>query len=141
MSNAAPADRIPEGWIERRGAVFDRFIGPFYYPPAGSYARCGFLADERHANTRGGVHGGMVAAAFDLAFGNAGWDAADQTPCATIEMSMHFVSAMALGEFGVFDTEVVRKTRSLVFLRSTLHVAGRVIASGQGVMKILRERS
>lgn len=130
---------IPAGWIERRGAPFDRYVGPFYYPPTGGYARCGFLADERHANTRGGLHGGMISAAFDLAFGNAAWEAAGERPCATIEMSMHFVSAMALGEFGIFDTEVVRATNSLIFLRTTLRVGERTVATGQGVFKILRD--
>lgn len=133
-----PTDAVPAGWAEGRGAAFDRFVGPFYYPPGGGHLRCGFLTDERHANTRDGVHGGMISAAFDLAFGNAAWEAAGEIPCATIEINMHFVGAMALGEFGIFETEVVRVTGSFVFLRTTLSVGDRTIASGQGVFKILR---
>ncbi len=141
MSDKANSQAIPEGWIERRGATFDRFIGPFYYPPVGGYGRCGFLADERHANTRDGVHGGMISAAFDLAFGNAAWEAAGENPIATIEMNMHFIGPIALGEFAIFDTEVVQTTGSMVFLRTTLRVGERVVASGQGVFKKLRQPS
>lgn len=129
---------VPEGWRERRGAPFDRFVGPFYYPPEDSYLRCGFLADVRHANTRDGVHGGMIAAAFDLAFGNAAWEAAGERPIATVSMTMNFTGPMALGEFAIFDTEVVQQTGSMVFLRTTLRVGDRVIASGQGVFRKLR---
>lgn len=138
MKEAAPFGKVPAGWVEKRSAPFDRYVGPFYFPEDEGYSRCGFLADERHANTRDLVHGGMISCAFDLAMGSAAFEAAGDIPCTTIDVSTQFVSAMKLGEFGIFESETVRVTKSLVFLRATLLCGGRVVAVGQGVWKILR---
>lgn len=136
MSQAA----VPEGWVVRPGKAFSTFVGPFYQRAGGDARRCGFVADERHGNKRGVVHGGMLATAFDVALGNASWDAAGQKPCATVQLNVHFMGAMQLGDFAEIAADVVRVTRSLVFLRGTMTVGERVIASADGVWKILQWR-
>ncbi len=77
---------IPTGWVPGRGSPFDRYIGPFYYPPGSSMDECGFITDERHSNTRGVVHGAMISPAFDLALGNASWAAAGKCACTTVQL-------------------------------------------------------
>ena len=131
---------VPEGWVLRPTKAFGTHVGPFYKPIEGDDTLCGFLADERHGNKRGVVHGGMLATAFDVALGNASWVAAGQKPCATVQLNIHFVGALQLGEFAQMQAEVVRATRSLVFLRGTMTVDGRVIATADGVWKILAWR-
>jgi len=54
---------IPEGWVQRSGKAFRTHVGPFYCPPGDDKQGFGFLADERHGNKRGVVHGGMLATA------------------------------------------------------------------------------
>lgn len=127
---------IPEGWTVRATKAFGTHIGPFYSDPARDDA-AGFLADERHGNKRGVVHGGMLCAAFDTALGNAAWAAAGQKPCATVQLNVHFIGAVKLGEFARVDAEVLRTTRSLIFLRGVMRVADRTVASADGVWKIL----
>lgn len=131
---------IPEGWTVRATKAFGTHIGPFYSDPADDAAGAGFLADERHGNKRGVVHGGMLCAAFDTALGNAAWDAAGQKPCATIQLNVHFIGAVKLGEFARVAAEVVRATRSIIFLRGVMSVDGRVVATADGVWKILEWR-
>jgi acyl-coenzyme A thioesterase PaaI-like protein len=131
---------VPEGWAVRPGKAFNTHVGPFYEREGGDSRRCGFIADERHGNKRGVVHGGMVATAFDVALGNASWDAAGQKPCATVQLNVHFVGALNLGEFAEIEVEVIRATRSLVFLRGIMRVRERVIATADGVWKILQWR-
>jgi acyl-coenzyme A thioesterase PaaI-like protein len=82
----------------------------------------------------------MVATAFDVALGNASWDAAGQKPCATVQLNIHYVGALKLHEFTEIAVEVVRATRSLVFLRGVMSVGERVIATADGVWKILAWR-
>ena len=101
---------------------------------------CGFLADHRHGNKRGVVHGGMLATAFDVALGNAGWHAAAQRPCATVNLNVQFIGALKLGEFAFIHAEIVKATRSMVFLRGTMKVGDRIIATADGVWKILEWR-
>ncbi|HYZ61030.1 MAG TPA: PaaI family thioesterase [Acetobacteraceae bacterium] len=131
---------VPAGWVIRPGKAFNTHVGPFYQRAGGDALQCGFIADERHGNKRGVVHGGMLATAFDVALGNASWDAAGGKPCATIQLNVQFVGAMSLGEFAEIAAEVVRTTRSLVFLRGVMTVGDRVIATADGVWKILAWR-
>lgn len=131
---------VPEGWVLRPTKAFGTHVGPFYSPSGGDKEGCGFLADARHGNKRGVVHGGMLATAFDVALGNASWDAAGQRPCATVHLAVQFVGAVKLGEFAAIRVEVVKTTRSLVFLRGTMAVDGRTVATADGVWKILEWR-
>jgi len=133
-------DGVPEGWVQQPAKAFGTLVGPFYRPPGGDTAKCGFVADERHGNKRGVVHGGMLATAFDVALGNASWNAASQQPCATAQLNVQFVGAMQLGEFASIQMEVVRVTRSLVFLRGVMTVGDRVVATADGIWKILKWR-
>ncbi len=132
---------IPDGWTLRPTKAFATHVGPFYVRPGGTDADgCGFLADDRHGNKRGVVHGGMIATAFDVALGNATWHAAGQKPCATIQLNVHFLGALKLGDFAYVEATVVKATRTIVFLRGTMTVGDRLVATADGVWKILEWR-
>ena len=131
---------VPEGWVRVPTQAFGMHVGPFYRPADGDTALCGFLADERHGNKRGVVHGGMLATAFDVALGNASWAAAGQRPSATVQLAVQYIGALQLGEFATIRCEVVKATRSLVFVRGTMGVGERVVATADGVWKILAWR-
>ena len=131
---------VPAGWVQVPTKAFGTLVGPFYRPPGGESLICGFLADERHGNKRGVVHGGMLATAFDVALGNACWEAAKQKPCATVQLNVHFIGALKLGEFAVLRSEVVKATRTIVFLRGTMTVGDRIVGTADGVWKILEWR-
>ena len=131
---------IPEGWTIRKTKAFGTHVGPFYSDPANDGAGAGFIADERHGNKRGVVHGGMLCAAFDTALGNAAWEAAGQAPCATVQLNVHFIGAVKLGEFAKVTAEVTKATRSVVFLRGVMTVDDRIVATADGVWKKLEWR-
>ena len=132
--------RIPAGWVRLPTQAFGTHVGPFYRPADGGALRCGFEADQRHGNKRGVVHGGMLATAFDVALGNACWDAAGQRPSATVQLNIQYIGALQLGEFATIQAEIIRATRSLVFARGVMAVDGRTVATGEGVWKILAWR-
>jgi acyl-coenzyme A thioesterase PaaI-like protein len=50
------------------------------------------------------------------------------------------VDAVHVGDFVEMDCEVVRKTRSVVFMRGTLTVGGRIVATADGIWKLLGPR-
>jgi acyl-coenzyme A thioesterase PaaI-like protein len=132
---------VPEGWILLPTKAFGTHVGPFYQPPGGDPLLCGFVADARHGNKRGVVHGGMLATAFDIGLGNASWDAASRKPCATVQLSVQYVGALQLGEFAAIRSEIIKTTRSLVFIRGIMTGGdGRIVATAEGVWKILAWR-
>jgi acyl-coenzyme A thioesterase PaaI-like protein len=130
----------PEGWEVQKTQAFGAYVGPIYRPIEGDGLTFGFYADERHGNKRGVTHGGMLATAFDIALGNACWEAAKQHPVATVQLTIQYVGALQLGEFATIRVEVVRATRSLVFVRGVMTVGDRIIATADGVWKILAWR-
>lgn len=138
---AAPAQPpVPEGWVRQPTKAFGTHVGPFWRPAEPGSLICGFVAQDKHGNKRGVVHGGMLATAFDVALGNACWDANGQQPTATVQLNVHFVGAVKLGEFAVIEPEIIRRTRSLVFVRGVMRVDDRVVATADGVWKILAWR-
>jgi uncharacterized protein (TIGR00369 family) len=139
--NDAPSPRfdpLSNGWEVFEGQGFVDHVGPFYVRKEASGLRSfGFVAEPRHANLIGVVHGGMLMTLADRALGVGAWDAAEGKPSVTIQFDMQFLSAVKMGEFAELAPEVVRLTRSLVFMRGTLTVSGKAAAAANGVWKIL----
>ena len=131
---------VPPGWAPMPTQPFGAYVGPFYRPVEGDALRVGFATDERHGNKRGVTQGGMLATAFDVALGNACWAAVDQRPCATVQLAVQYVGALQLGAFAVIQAEIVRATRSLVFARGVMTAGDQVIATADGVWKVLTWR-
>jgi acyl-coenzyme A thioesterase PaaI-like protein len=128
---------VPTDWTILPTQAFGSHVGPFYRPAEGEGLLCGFVADERHGNKRGVAHGGMLATAFDVALGNACWAAANQQPSATVQLNIQYISALKLGEFATIRSEIIKATRSLVFARGVMRVDDRIVATADGVWKIL----
>jgi acyl-coenzyme A thioesterase PaaI-like protein len=130
--------QVPDGWMSEPRTAFDTLAGPFYVPPDGSTNTSGFLAEAKHANTRDLVHGGMITAAFDFGLGVTSRNATGMRPGASVQLNIHFIGSVKLGEFAIVRYEIMRATRSLVFLRGVMTVGERTVATADGVWKILQ---
>ena len=130
--------KIPDGWVPMVFTNLDDMIGPPIFRADGSKMSCGFKADERHRNRHDVVHGGVITSVFDIALGTACQEASGDELHATVQLNVQFVGPMHMGDFGVIRSELVRSTRSLVFMRGIMTVGERVIAAGDGIWKILR---
>ncbi|HEY0293239.1 MAG TPA: PaaI family thioesterase [Hansschlegelia sp.] len=129
---------IPDGWEPFEDAGFLNLVGPIHQRREADGVRSfAFVAQPKHANLIGVVHGGMLMTLADRALGLTAWDAAEGRPSVTIQFDMHFVSAARMGEFVELKPEVLRRTSSLVFMRGALRVADRPIAAATGIWKIL----
>jgi uncharacterized protein (TIGR00369 family) len=129
-------DPAAHGWERVEGHNFGELVGPIWRRGDNLF---GFAAAEKHRNHIGIIHGGMLMTFADQAMGMTGRRATDEKPHATIELSMQFVGAVQLGDFVEAHCEIVRKTRSLLFIESKLKVGTRVVAAGSGIWKILGE--
>jgi uncharacterized protein (TIGR00369 family) len=135
---AVPSDA---GWEPFSGEGFVDHVGPLYVRPEENGLRSfAFVAEQKHANLLGVVHGGMLMTLVDRALGVAAWAVAGGKPSVTIQFDMQFLSAVRMGEFVELTPVVVRATRSLVFMRGTLTVGDRDAAAATGVWKILERQ-
>ena len=54
-----------------------------------------------------------------------------------VQLDVHFIDAVQIGEFVEAKCTVVRRTRSLIFMSADLVVGTRVVATAKGVWKTL----
>jgi len=133
------ANALPEGAenISLRG--FNLHAGPFYrLPDEGAVRRFAFIALDKHMNSVGSVHGGLLMTFADIAMSRTSRLATDAKSCSTVSLSCDFVGAGRLGDLIEIRVHVTRQTRTLVFLSSQMTAGDRVLLAAQGMWKILR---
>ena len=135
-----PFDPAAAGWERYRDEGFIGLVGPFWTRRSGDIHLYAFLAEPKHHNRRGVVQGGMLMTFADRSMGMTCWYANGQRPQATVQLDLHFVDAVQIGEFVEAKCQVVRRTRALVFMNAELVVGSRVVATAKGVWKTLGER-
>ena len=134
-------DPAAAGWEPYRDEGFIGLVGPFWTKVSGDTHHYAFKAEDKHHNRRGVVQGGMLMTFADRSMGMTCWYANERQPQATVQLDMHFVDAVQVGEFVEAKCRVVRRTRSLIFMAAELVVGTRVVATANGVWKTLGKRS
>jgi acyl-coenzyme A thioesterase PaaI-like protein len=137
VTEAATFDPAAHGWERVEGHNFGELVGPIWRRGDGLF---GFLAGDKHRNHIGIVHGGMLMTFADQAMGMTGRRSTGEKPHATIELNMQFVGTVKVGDFVEAHCDVVRQTRSILFVASKLKVGPRIVATGSGIWKILGEQ-
>ena len=136
-TSTAAFDPAVAGWDVVEAHNFGQHVGPIWRR---GDALFGFVAAEKHRNHIGIVHGGMLSTFADQAMGMTGRRATGEKPHATIELTMQFVGAVQLGDFVEAHCEMVRITRSVLFIESKVKVGDKIVASASGIWKILGEK-
>lgn len=131
------AELEADGWVRADGSNFLNHIGPIWTKVEDGKKRFGFVVEEKHDNTQRRAHGGMIMTFCDDAMGLSAQAVRPGEGLFTATFDCHFISGAAFGEFVEAHCEVVKSTRSLVFMRSTCMTADRVIAACSGVWKVL----
>ncbi|NND68076.1 MAG: PaaI family thioesterase [Halioglobus sp.] len=130
------------GWKEMSGGFgFTELAGPWWVRHTDSGRVMGLRLGEQHGNQHiGTVHGGVLMTLADNGLGAAVSHAIDGLHCVTISLQTQFVSAAKVGEFIYCEGEVVRRTKSLVFVRGFILAGDRTVASADGIWKVLEAR-
>lgn len=126
-----------EAWHPLRMGDVTEFIGPYVRRRTAKGYVYGFQTDDRHANINGIIHGGMLVTFADQALGSTVYESLGKRRGVTAQLNCMFVGAVKPGEFLECDAEVIRITRSLVFIRGIVRVGDRQVLAADGVWKIL----
>ena len=117
---------------------FENIAGPFYWRRLEDGSDHVVLkADERHCNRQGVVHGGLLMTMVDLAFAITAKQHPDQR-LVTISLSSEFVASGRIGALLETKCEIVRRTRSLCFMRGQVLSAGETLLNASCIYKYLR---
>ena len=91
-------------------------MGPFYSKEEGGTRILGFYVLEKHINTRGFVHGGVLCGVADFAIGyNVAFDRTPPIPLVTANLSVDFAGNAKQGDWLECRVDVQRVGGRLAF--------------------------
>jgi acyl-coenzyme A thioesterase PaaI-like protein len=129
---------LRDGWVVGgSNSPFLDLVGPVWRRIEGDKLRFGIFVSEKHDNSQRRAHGGVIMTFCDEGMGVTANAARPGEILFTVSFDCQFTSGATEGEFVEVLCEVVRATRSLMFMRSTCMIGDRVVAICSGVWKVL----
>ena len=140
MSSPPDSPEIPEGFHARRfGEGFIGVNGPLYVRRTESAFQLGFRVEQRHCNQMGICHGGMMATFCDMLLPISAHVLSKEIGkrfLPTINLQIDYLAASPLGAWVQGEAQLLRATRSLVFMQGLVQVDGSPVARVSGIFKI-----
>ena len=130
MSKKFEQISLKQGFMKHNGGVMFKDISNTEYEFKS-------IITENHLNAAGITHGGYLSALIDAGAGTAAHRAADNAPCVTISLDLKFIGSSKARDEIIGHVNILKKTKSLVFLFCTLKCNDKIITSASGVWKIL----
>lgn len=139
MSDAS-APPLPGYTIYDPVDPFETRAGPFYWAQLedGTH-NFALLATERHCNSHGIVHGGLMMTMIDLALVAAAKSAPDDR-LVTVSLNSEFLASGRQGDLIEARGEVLKRGRSLAFARGQVVCGDRILLSASAVLKPIGSR-
>ena len=134
-----PKDLKHADWTVIEADGFIGLVGPIWAAPEIPCYRFAFVAEDKHLNRSGVVHGGMLMTFADRAMGVSSRNSDPSIKSqSTISLTFDFMASAVPGDLVQIRCEVMRRTRSLSFMRGTLSSNGQVIGTANGIWKVRR---
>jgi uncharacterized protein (TIGR00369 family) len=135
-----PSADLPEGFrrVERpRRNPFNELVGPFYERRDGDAVTLGLRIEERHLNSRGLCHGGLLATLSDLALGYAMLaETKGLTNFVTVHLSIDYADAAKEGDWIESRVEIQRIASKLAFANCYLVAGERRIVHASAIFAL-----
>ncbi len=130
---------VPDGFEPLpRSSPFLDLVGPLYSRRTEEGLLIGFLAEDKHCNSSGFVHGGFLSTVADIAHGyNAGGFGGAETPMVTASITIDFAGSARAGEWVVYRTDVQKVGKKVAFANCYVHAGDRRIARASGLFSVL----
>lgn len=138
----APEDplAVPDGFKPRRfGDGFIAVNGPLYVKKLEPGILLGFRVERRHCNPMGICHGGMIATFCDMLLPISAHYLSPELArrfLPTINLQVDYLAASKLGAWVQGEAQLLRATRSMVFMQGLVRADGEPVARVSGIFKI-----
>lgn len=136
-------DAIPDDFapLKRTGPFLELF-GPVYVKSTDSTRIVGLRVEQKHLNTRGIAHGGMLVALADCALGiSLSYFDDPPRPMVTVNLSTDFLLPGHRGDWIEAHVQVQRVGARLAFASCNLMVGKRCILRASGVFAVAGDAS
>jgi uncharacterized protein (TIGR00369 family) len=127
---------VPGGYevVKRsQGTGFGGLVGPFYAKREGRAISLGLRIEQRHLNSRGTCHGGLLATLADVALGYACVAAGEDGQSrnfVTIDLSIEYMAGTQAGDWLYSEVQVLNADSR------TAAAAGHLLVDGMPVARI-----
>ncbi|HSW07404.1 PaaI family thioesterase [Aquabacterium sp.] len=132
--------KIPPGFQPATmGGDFIGHVGPFYIYHEGDVVLMGFRVEKRHTNPFEICHGGMLASFADMLLPITVHRKSKEVGhrfLPTISLQVDYLAPAALGAWVQGEAQVLRATRSIVFVQGTVTADGAPCMRVSGIFKI-----
>ena len=91
---------------------------------------------DYHINAGGVTHGGFVMSMLDSGMGTAAHQVIEGS-AVTISLNTNFISGSKAGDKIIGLAKIKKKTRSLIFMYGQLKCEDKLLASAEGIWKII----
>jgi uncharacterized protein (TIGR00369 family) len=131
----------PEGFGPLpRSSPFLDMVGPLHCRRTGQGLELGMRVETRHCNSRGFVHGGLLATLADLTLGyntGAAGTKDEHGRLLTASLNIDFVASAKIGDWLSATAEVVSRGKRLGFANCYIAVGDKRIARASGVFSVI----
>jgi acyl-coenzyme A thioesterase PaaI-like protein len=142
--NAAPA--LPHGFEPhfRKSPVTEPWE-PLYSRPSAEGVELGLIVAHTHCNSRGFVHGGVIAALADNAMGlsygvvrsRSGLDSAPRSGAVTVSLGLDYTASAKIGQWLQITPRVLKAGRSMGFVDALVTADGDVVARASATFRLV----
>lgn len=137
-----PESLTAAGWQRHELGGFTSQVCPLWSRREPGRVEVGLIVEERHTNNHiGTLHGGAVMTFADVALGWAVSTAIGHDRCVTLSLQSQFVAVARVGDFITCEAELVRATKQIVFVRGLIMAGDRIVASAEGMWKVIEPRN
>lgn len=131
---------LPENAVEIEAVGFNHFVGPFYRlddAEGGGVRRFAFVVTDKHMNSAGSVHGGMLMTFADMSMGQTSRLESGAKGGNTVSLNCDFVGPGRLGDVIESRVRITRRARTMVFVTAELFAGERPILVATALWKLV----
>ncbi|HET7313436.1 PaaI family thioesterase [Salinisphaera sp.] len=129
----------PPGWRLHDAEGFIGLVGPVWEHWEGDDLVLAFTPEEKHANQRGAVQGGMLMTLADRVMGHALRVHLGGQPVATIQLDTHFLATGHIGEPIEARATPMRVNKNIAFIEGWISQSECLLMRASGIWKRLRD--
>jgi uncharacterized protein (TIGR00369 family) len=142
---------IPDGYAPHfRKSPFTDPWEPLYSQRTDKAVILGLRLAKPHTNSRGLIHGGLIAALADNAMGYScgqvmdramGGGTGGQSSLVTISLAVDFIGSAQIGQWLAVESEVIRTGHTICFAQSLIKADDAAIARANATFRVVTKKA
>ena len=121
---------------DRKSAVTDPWE-PLFSRRAAAAVQLGVRIDAAHCNSRGMLHGGVIATLADNAMGLTVVAASEARSALTVNLALDYVGAAQRGQWLQVEPRLIRAGRTIGFADALITADGETIARANATFRLV----